>query len=193
MKRLCTLGVVVLWVLALSSIAESAPQTPLRDLENQIVDPFQVPSHAKAIVLLFTSTQCPISNRYAPEVRRLYEKFARRGVVFWLVYANPAESVDDIRAHVRAFSHPGRALRDPGHALVRLSGATVTPEAAVFDRGGRIVYRGRIDDRYASLGVDRQAPTTHDLENALGAVLAGRPVPNPVTRAVGCFLVDFHR
>jgi len=187
------LGVAVLLGLAIPSMGASAAQVRVLDLENRSVDPFQASPDAKAVVLLFTSTQCPISNRYAPEVRRLDEQFASSGVVFWLVYPNPAESVEDIRDHVSAFSYPGRALRDPGHALVRLAGATVTPEAAVFDREGRIVYRGRIDDRYVSLGVDRQAPTTRDLENALGAVLAGRPVPNPVTRAVGCFLVDFHR
>jgi len=186
------LAAAVLCGLLLTPSIEGA-QVRLPDLGDRLVDPFQVQPSAKAIVFLFVSIECPISNRYAPEVRRVYEKFAARGVVFWLVYPNPAESGTRIQDHVRAFAFPGRVLRDPQHALVRLARVTLTPEAAIFDRGGRIVYRGRIDDRYVHFGLDRPAATKHDLEDALSAVLAGKPVPEPVTQAVGCFLLDFRR
>ena len=162
----------------------------LPDLESQLVDPFHI-SSAKAVVVLFVSADCPISNRYAPEVRRLHDTFAPLGVVFWLVYPNPAESVERIRDHVRAFDYPGGVLRDPRHALVKVAQATVTPEVAVFDARRQLSYRGRIDNRYVDFGLDRPAPTTHDLENALNAMLAGKPVPEPITKAVGCFLADF--
>jgi hypothetical protein len=75
---------------------------------------------------------------------------------------------------------------------VKFTGATVTPEAAVY-AGGRIVYRGRIDDRYVDLGRERLEPTVHDLADALAAVVSGKPVPNPVTQPVGCFIADFTR
>jgi hypothetical protein len=93
-----------------------------------------------------------------------------------------------------AFAYTGAALalRDPDHALVKAAGATITPEAAVF-AGGRFVYRGRIDDRYVDLGVERPAATKRDLAEALAAVIAGRPVTPPTTQAVGCFIADFVR
>jgi hypothetical protein len=50
-------------------------------------------------------------------------------------------------------------------------------------------YRGRIDDRYLDFGVDRLTPTTHELDEALAAVLAGREVARPVVPAVGCAIV----
>jgi hypothetical protein len=59
--------------------------------------------------------------------------------------------------------------------------------------GGRIVYRGRIDDRYVDLGVERPKATTRDLADALAAVVSGKPVPQAVTQAVGCFIADFKR
>ena len=59
--------------------------------------------------------------------------------------------------------------------------------------GGRVVYRGRIDDRYVDLGVERPAPTRHDLADALTASLGGKPAPHPRTQAVGCFISDFAR
>jgi hypothetical protein len=158
------------------------------------VDALQAPAGAKAIVFLFTSTDCPISNRYAPEVRRIAERFAPQGVVFRLVYPSPAETASAIRAHIKAFSYENatEALRDSGQALVKFSGATITPEAVVY-AGGRIVYRGRIDDRYVDLGLERPSATTHDLADALAAVVAGKPVPHPKTQAVGCYIADLAR
>lgn len=191
--RTCVVAGVLSWLLLSLATAGSAGQVRLRDLDNQLVDPFHTPPGTRMIVFLFISADCPISNRYAPEVRRLHEKFAPTGVLFWLVYPNPTESQEAIRDHVTAFGYPGRAVRDPKGALVRLAKATVTPEATVFDMGGRIIYRGRIDDRYVALGLERPAATRHDLEDALTAVLAGRPVPQPTTQAVGCFLADFLR
>jgi ribosomal protein L35AE/L33A len=158
------------------------------------VDALEAPAGTKAIVFLFTSTDCPISNRYAPEVRRVAETFAAKGVVVRLVYPNPADEAAAIREHMTAFSYAGAtaALRDPRHALVKYAGVTVTPEAAVY-AGGRIVYRGRIDDRFVDLGVERPSATKRDLADALTAVLAGKPVAAPVTQAVGCFIADFAR
>jgi hypothetical protein len=144
-------------------------------------------------VLIFTSIDCPISNRYAPEIQRLQARFAADGVRFSLVFANPRDVPDAIRDHVRAFGYQIEVVLDPRQDLVRKTKATVTPEAAVFDRSGRLVYRGRIDDRYADLGIDRQTPRRRDLEDAVVATLAGQPVANPFTRAVGCYLADFAR
>src|SRR5258705_11944192 len=45
----------------------------------------------KVVVCLFTRTDCPVSNSYAPEVRRIYEKFSPRGGGFYLVYPDPDE------------------------------------------------------------------------------------------------------
>jgi hypothetical protein len=75
---------------------------------------------------------------------------------------------------------------------VKFSGATITPEAVVV-ANGKVVYRGRIDDRYVEIGVERAAPTTHDLADALTATLAGTPIARPITQAVGCFIADLTR
>jgi len=166
----------------------------VQSLSGAPVDALQAPAGTKAIVFLFTSTDCPISNRYAPEIQRVARKFSRRGVVFRLVYPNPADQPAAIREHMAAFSYEGalEALRDPAHALVKFTKATIPPEAAVV-ADGRVVYRGRIDDRHVDLGVERPSPTVHDLADALAAVLAGTPVPHPTTQAVGCFIADFAR
>jgi Tfp pilus assembly protein PilF len=145
----------------------------------------------KATAYIFTTTDCPIANRYAPELQRLHRAFAGRGIAFRLVYVNPRESDAAIHDHARKFGYPMDTLRDSSHALVRKFGITVTPEAAVVDARGNTLYRGRIDDRYADIGVDRVQPTRRELHDALQAIDEGRPVPVRSAPAVGCIVSDF--
>jgi thiol-disulfide isomerase/thioredoxin len=139
-------------------------------------------------VLVFTATDCPISNRYAPEIQRLATRFAT-DVRFVFVYPVPSDSEAAIREHRKKFGG-GEWRRDPSQKLVKLTGVTVTPEVAVMTADQKILYRGRIDDRYIEFGKDRPQPTARDLERALDAVVAGKPVPVAQTRAVGCILAD---
>lgn len=141
-------------------------------------------------MFLFTRKDCPISNRYAPEVTRLAKRFEPLGVEFVLVYPDASQSVAAIREHLASFEYLCRALRDPRHELVRLAGATVTPEAALFDRDGALLYLGRIDDRVTDFGKARLHADSRDLENALVAVTTNERVPVSRTQAVGCFISD---
>ena len=178
----------------MTAAAGASAQVRVQTIDGAPVDALAAPRNVKALVFLFTSTDCPISNRYAPEVRRIVETYAPQGVVFRLVYPNPAEQSAAIREHIAAFSYGDamQPLRDPELALVKFVKATVTPEAAVVV-GTRVVYRGRIDDRYVDLGLERPKPTVHDLADALSDVLAGRAIAHPTTQAVGCFIADFAR
>ena len=167
--------------------AATGTQSPV-DLAGKIADPFA--SAARARVFLFVRTDCPITNRYAPELQRISKEFAAQKVDFWMVYPDATQTPAAIREHMREYQFPGTPLRDPGHTLVERAHATVAPEAAVFDAAGKLIYHGRIDDRYVEIGQARRAAQTHDLENAISAVLAGKPVAQTETRAVGCALAD---
>jgi AhpC/TSA family len=138
-----------------------------------------------AVVFILARTDCPISNRYAPEVQRLMEEYSAH-VDFWLVYPDPEESPGQIAQHVHDYGYRCGVLRDVTHQLVDLVGAEVTPEASVFSPTGRLVYSGRIDDRYADFGKTRPQATIHDLERVLLAIIAGDHVASTRTRAVGC-------
>lgn len=182
----------------IGGVAEAAPaangaraDTSLRLLD---VDgkPFDLHKASKGPVrvVLFTRSDCPISNRYAPEIRRLCETFHGKGVDFYLVYVDPAEKPEAIREHLRDYKYPCPGIRDPNHTLVAQTGATVTPEAVVFNREWKITYRGRVTDLYVDIGTARPAATKHDLQDAIVATLAGRAVAEPVTKAIGCYIGD---
>lgn len=174
-------------------LAGCGDPTPARlphvyDLEGRLTDPF-VGAGGKPLVLVFVRSDCPISNRYAPEVRRLHQRFWEK-VAFLLVYVDPDESNEAIRRHLEEYGYTLDVLRDPRHELVRLTGVQVTPEAALFSPGGHLLYRGRIDDRYSDFGQRRLEPATRDLEEALEAVVQGKLGQTVTTEAVGCFISD---
>jgi hypothetical protein len=159
------------------------------DLEGHPVDPF-AQSRDHVLVLAFVRIDCPISNRYSPTLRKLCDEFARQGTSFYLVYPEPTATPERIREHQREFDLGMPAIRDPDHVLVKRAGARITPEAAVFNREGELVYRGRIDNRHVDFGRTRAAPTTHDLRDAIDSTLSNQIVSVPETEAVGCFIAD---
>jgi hypothetical protein len=127
------------------------------DLNGHPVDKL-APAGARAVVLFFVASDCPISNRYIPEVQRLAKEVEPLGVRFWFVYPNPGDNASVVRAHDAEFAiNPYTAL-DTKQTLVQMAHVTITPEAAVFvpeGAGLHEVYRGRIDDRYLALGRER--------------------------------------
>jgi hypothetical protein len=174
-----------LWLLVLA-----ASTTFAVDLDGHPVT--LVAPGSRAVVLFFAASDCPISNRYVPEMERLARQFQPLGVRVWFVYPNPGDTVNVVRAHDREFSITPHTALDSRQNLTRMAHATTTPEVAVFVPQGeelREVYRGRIDDRYLSLGTERPQATRHDLEDAIRAVLADKPVPPPGGPPVGCSIV----
>src|SRR5262249_53181687 len=118
----------------------------------------------KAVVFLFLAPDCPVSNFYCPEYIRLSKMFAEKGVLFCGVHADPSVTADDAARHATEYRLPLPVLLDPTHALARPAGATVTPQAVLLSPQGRLLYRGRIDDRYNARGVRREVATTRELE-----------------------------
>jgi len=161
------------------------------DMAGRPRDPFAVPVRAR--VFIFVRTDCPITNRYAPELQRLSEEFADDAVEFWLVYPDPAETTEKIQKHRLDYGFASQALRDPAHELVKRAHVTTAPEAAVFDSKGMLVYHGRIDDLWVAPGRARPMATTHDLDDAILAVLTGKPPKQAETRPVGCSLADVEK
>lgn len=141
---------------------------------------------AKAIVILSLATDCPISNAYAPAMVRLEQDFGPRGVRFLGVHCDTDVTAGIAAKHAADYRIGFPILLDPEQLLARPAGVQVTPEAVVLLPSGEIVYRGRIDDRYQTLGRRREEPTTHELASAIAAVLAGQR-PSPATaKATGC-------
>ena len=135
-------------------------------------------------VFVFLSIECPISNQYIPEINRLATRFGTNAQVI-AVYPNADETTAQIVQHRADYKITIPEWRDSKHVLARFCGAHLTPEAVVV-KGGKILYRGRIDDRYVDLGKSRIEAHEHDLENAIRSVLSGAAKQLVSKSAVGC-------
>jgi thiol-disulfide isomerase/thioredoxin len=178
----------VIGAVSLASFASRGAESTAFDLAGNPIDPLKL-AVGKIVVLVFVRTDCPLSNRYAPTIQRLSTEHAGKAT-FWLVYPGKSESAEAIRKHEREYGYKIPVLRDPRHVLVRESHVEITPEVAVFDAGRRLVYHGRIDNRYEDIGRARSAPTTHELEDAIFAALAGKNLAVSATHGVGCYISD---
>lgn len=146
-------------------------------------------SLGKILVFVFVRTDCPISNRYAPLIQELSAKYAQTAV-FTLVFPDKTESAEAIRTYLQEFGYKIEALRDVDLELAKKTGVKVTPEVAVFNAQRELVYHGRIDNLYPSLGKSRHAATTHELADAIDAAVRGVAPAKASAPAVGCFIAD---
>lgn len=181
-------GYIACLLLALAALPLSASTlTDIDGRKHMLPDP----DASAATVVYFVTHDCPISNRFMPEIRRICKEYSGQNTRCLMAYVDPTVSVDQIREHRQTYENSAPAVHDLKHSLVDLAEASVTPEAALFDREGNLAYRGRINNFYADLGKPRRQATKHDLRDALDEVLAGKSVSQPRTQAVGCFISPF--
>jgi peroxiredoxin len=144
----------------------------------------------RAVVFFFVVADCPIANYYTSEINAIVKDHAGKPVRFFVVHVDPDLTPAAAQAHAKEYGITCPVLIDAKHQLVKTTGATITPEAAILTTEGKIAYRGRIDDRYVELGKRRIAPTRRDVREALTALLGGQPVKEPRTQAIGCPVPD---
>ena len=157
----------------------------LRDTQGAVHTQAEFAGH-KAVVLFFTTTDCPIANSYVPEMNRIHDAYALRSVLFYAVQTDLTIPAADVAKYAREFRYAYPLLLDPKQQLVRWTGASITPQTAILAPDGKLLYLGRVDNRVADFGKQRLQPTVLDLRDSLDAVLAGKPVPHAATKSVGC-------
>jgi hypothetical protein len=189
MLRLSLAASAVLALLAAAGLPASAALT-VADTDGKTWS-LLAPADRQLDLLFFVATDCPISNRYAPEIARICADYRPRGVRCFLVYPDATLDNAAVSAHAREYGLAGAApaVVDRRHDIVRAVGPRVTPEAALYSSAGR-VYRGRIDDWYIDVGRSRRQATQHDLRLRIDAALAGRSIAPAETEAVGCFIAN---
>ena len=187
MTRSIMRGLVLALVCAMTS-GTAVAQRAVDDVLTRLGGP-----DARALLLFFVASDCPISHRYFPEMERLRQEFATEHVAVRYVYPNPEETAANVAHHQVEFHAPtALAHLDPKGVLVQTAGVSTTPEAALFVRKGNgwtEIFHGRIDDRYVRFGVERPRPEHHDAEDAVRALLAHRAIPHPDGPPVGCAIV----
>lgn len=135
----------------------------------------------KAVVVMFISTRCPVSNAYNERMAKLYDDYSKKDVAVIGINANSTESMDDARKHAEEHKFSFLVLKDEGNLVADEYGAQFTPEIFVLDGTLALRYHGRIDN---SKRIDDVS--THDLRDVLDAMLAGKEITKKETKAFGC-------
>src|SRR5207249_10356098 len=120
-------------------------------------------------------------------LRELHAKYQKEGVRFVGINANSQESPKEVAEHARDYEIPFPVLKDVNNVVADQFAAERTPEAFVLDDKQVIRYRGRVNDQFG-IGFRRPAANRQDLAIALDELLAGKPISQPMTPAVGCLI-----
>jgi peroxiredoxin len=153
-------------------------------------------SEAKFLVIIFTANHCPTAQAYEDRIIALVNEYKDKGVTFVAIspndpkalhlnelgYTDLSDTLEEmkIRAKDKGFNFPYLYDGDEqkaGHAY----GPVATPHAFIFDKDRRLRYTGRIDNNERI-----EKATIHDTQDAIEALLAGKPVPVEKTKTFGC-------
>lgn len=140
----------------------------------------------KAVVVVFLSFDCPISNSYAPLLADLHSVYAGKGVGLVGIVSGDDLTPAAVERQARDYRLPFPVLKDDRFKVADLFQARTVPEAFVLDRHHVVRYRGRIDDTWSARLKKSRQLTRHDLKTALDEVLAGKEVTTAATVPIGC-------
>jgi peroxiredoxin len=138
-------------------------------------------SKGKGVVVIFVSTRCPYSNAYNARMATLAKQYAAKGVAVVGINSNNNEPASEVADHAKKHDLAFPILKDGANKVADAYGASHTPEAFLIDAKGMLVSHGRIDE-----SEDASSARSHDLQNAIDALVTGKPVPVAETKAFGC-------
>lgn len=171
-------------------IGDAAPnfQLPAVDGKEYSLASF---NDARALVIVFSCNHCPYVIGSEDRMIAFALKYATHGVRMAAINSNetqthPEDSFEKMVQRADEKNFPFVYLRDDSQDVARAYGALRTPHYYLFakDAAGRwtLRYTGRMDDNPRTPG----AQTTHELADAVDAVLAGKTPATPVTNPIGC-------
>jgi len=163
------------------NVGDPAPSFALKNYDGKEIDLKSMLKDHKLAVVMFISTQCPVSNGYNDRMEKLCEAYSGKGVEFIGVNANKAEDIQAIADHAKEHGFKFPVVKDVANKIADQYDAQVTPEIFVLNPEGKLVYHGRIDD---SRNPDKVG--SHDLADALDKLLAGKELSVTTTKAFGC-------
>lgn len=138
----------------------------------------------KAVVVVFLSFECPVSNSYAVTLSEMHKKYSEKGVAFVAVSTSADRA--DVKKQAGEFKLPFPIYVDPKLDVADALKATTTPEAFLLDQHSVLRYRGRIDNAFSARLKKNSHTTEFDLINAIDETLAGKDVKTPATKPIGC-------
>lgn len=143
--------------------------------------------NSKVLVVVFSCNHCPYVTGSEDRIKQFYADYSPRGVAMVAINSNeteqhPLDSFDHMKTRAREKGFKFPYVRDETQAIALAYGALRTPHYYVFDEQRKLRYTGRMDDNPRNPGKE----TTHELRDAVDAVLVGKAPKVPLTNPIGC-------
>jgi thioredoxin-related protein len=142
---------------------------------------------ANGLLVMFSCNTCPyvIKNQSRTKAVCALAKDKNLGVI--ILNANEGgrrngESLADMQAYARQQAYNWYYALDSDNELADAFGATRTPECFLFDKNGKLVYHGAIDDSPADIA---EVKRDH-LRQAITEMTQGNDISVKESRSVGC-------
>jgi peroxiredoxin len=145
---------------------------------------------AKGAIVIFSCNTCPYVVAYEDRMIDLHNKYAAKGYPVIAINSNdakvsPGDSFEKMqeRAKDKRFTFP--YAYDQSQEVIKAYGGTRTPHVYLLQKEGNdfvVKYIGAIDNNYQ----DASAVTERYVEDAISAIMEGKPIANQTTKAIGC-------
>ena len=147
----------------------------------------------KYVVLEWTNPGCPFVKKHyeSGNMEKLQSEYTKKGVVWLTIDSSaPAEQgflagEDAKKARQEQYKDSTALLLDPEGKVGRSYHATNTPDMYIISPEGKLLYEGAIDSIPSADQSDLSKATNY-VKTSLDAVMDGKPVSSPVTKAYGC-------
>ena len=147
-------------------------------------------SGSKGVIVIFDCNTCPYSKMYNSRIIALHKKYKDSGFPVITINANdpgmsPGDSFEAMVSQAKKKNYDFPYLVDETQEVARAFGATNTPHVFVLkneNKAFKVAYIGAIDDNSR----DEKAASKKWVEEAVDALLAGKPVQESKTKAIGC-------
>lgn len=139
------------------------------------------------LLVMFSCNTCPYVKLSESRIKELGALTKQNKVGMILVNSNEAQRADEdsfeaMKNYAKTQGYTFSYVLDKNSNLANAFGATRTPHCFLFDKSGKLVYRGAIDDNIK----DPNDAKEHYLKDAIVAIATGKPVKTNSTKSVGC-------
>jgi peroxiredoxin len=168
-----------------AKLGEKMPNLTFKDDKGKAYRLYELEKQ-KAIVLVFVSFECPVSNSYLAPLSEMAKEFSRFGVTIWGLTTSEDDTPAEIAKSAKHFDLAFPVFKDERLKAADALKAEYTPEVFVLDANFTLRYRGRIDNMYSERLKKHKEITEHNLRQTLAELVTGRPVSTRATQAIGC-------
>ena len=178
---------------ALNMLSEPLPigatipnaDTKLKDVSGKEVS-FKDAMRKNGLLVMFSCNTCPVVEKYETRTMEVTKQALNNEIGVILLNSNEAyrdngDSYDDMKGYAKKLGYSFYYVMDKNSTMADAFGANRTPENFLFNREGKLVYHGAIDDNSGNA-----SSATPYLSRALDALTKGGKIDPEKTKSIGC-------